>query len=95
MVEAELWRLRGEVLLKSTGTAASSEAEASFLRAIGIARNQGARPWELRAATSHARLLDGTARREQGRETLRSVLDVFDEAADTPDLRDARALLLD
>jgi predicted ATPase len=59
-LEAELYRLRGEALLAGAGTA--SEAETAIEQAIDVARRQNAKSWELRAATSLARL-----RRQQGR----------------------------
>ena len=59
-LEAELHRLRGEALLAGAGTV--SEAETAIEKAIDVARRQNAKSWELRAATSLARL-----RRQQGR----------------------------
>ena len=59
-LEAELYRLRGEALLAGAGTV--SEAETAIEKAIDVARRQNAKSWELRAATSLARL-----RRQQGR----------------------------
>jgi predicted ATPase len=60
-VEAELYRLRGEALLAGAGT--MREAETAIQQAIDVARRQNAKSWELRAATSLARL-----RRQQGRQ---------------------------
>lgn len=54
--EAELYRLKGELVLQSGVQSPESEAEACFRKAIHIARDQQARSWELRAATSLARL---------------------------------------
>jgi TOMM system kinase/cyclase fusion protein len=88
--EPELERLKGE-LLRLDGDAAG--AAASFHRALTLARRGGARSWELRAASSLARLsIDGGARGE-GRSVLQAVYDSFSEGFERPDLRDARRLL--
>ena len=60
-LEAELHRMRAELLL-AKGAGGEAEAEQSLGRAVAVARAQGARLWELRAASSLARLW-----REQGR----------------------------
>jgi DNA-binding winged helix-turn-helix (wHTH) protein/tetratricopeptide (TPR) repeat protein len=88
--EAELYRLRGELLFASGAT---EEAEAALRRAIDVARRREARMWELRAATSLARLLQGNGRREEGRALLAPVYSWFTEGFSTPDLKDARDLL--
>jgi predicted ATPase len=54
--EAEIHRLKGELLLKQDDSNAA-EAQGCFQRAIEIARNQSAKSWELRATMSLARLL--------------------------------------
>jgi class 3 adenylate cyclase/predicted ATPase len=86
----ELWRLKGEVTL-----ARGDErfAEALFERALALARAQDARSLELRAATSLARLAERRGEDRSGFEALAQVYAWFDEGLDTPDLRDARALL--
>jgi predicted ATPase len=89
--EGELHRLRGEALLRSGAEVA--DAEASFRRAIEVARGHGARWWELRAATSLARLWEGRGRRWQARDLLAPVHAEFTEGFDTPDLIEAKALL--
>src|SRR5580704_5851734 len=66
-LEAELHRLKGEALLAGAGTV--SEAETAIEKAIAVARRQNAKPWELRAAMSLARL-----RRQQGRPQKAAVL---------------------
>ena len=88
---AELYRLRGELLLAQP--AAETEAEACFLRAAQIAREQHARSWELRAVMSLARLWQKQGRPEEARQMLHPVHDWFTEGFDTPDLIDARSLL--
>jgi predicted ATPase len=90
LFEAELHRQRGEVLL---GRGMTRGAETALLRALAVARNQDARMWELRAATSLARLWDGQGRRAEARELLAPVYGWFTEGFDTLDLKDAKALL--
>jgi class 3 adenylate cyclase len=90
--EAELHRLRGEVIL-TRNSSAFVEAEACFRRAIEIARSQSAKWWELRATTSLARLLRDTDRLDEARTTLVEIYNWFTEGFDTPDLKDAKALL--
>jgi class 3 adenylate cyclase/predicted ATPase/DNA-binding transcriptional ArsR family regulator len=90
--EAELHRLRGEaVLALASGRAA--EAEASYHRALAVAREQGARHWELRAATSLARLWAEHGEQGKARDLLAPVFDWFSEGLETPVLKEARALL--
>ena len=68
-------------------------AEACFRRAIDIARVQEAKSFELRTATSLARLWQGQGRRREARELLAPVYDWFTEGFDTADLKAAKALL--
>jgi predicted ATPase len=92
MWESELLRIRGELLLRQEPPD-ESEADAVFRRAIDVARAQQAKSWELRAATSLARLLASQARGEEARAVLAPVYAWFTEGFDTGDLRDAKALL--
>jgi predicted ATPase len=87
--EAELHRMRGEVLLAQDEVA----AEASFERALSIARRQSAKLWELRAAVSLARLWRDQGRRDDARNLLTPVYGWFTEGFATPDLQAAKALL--
>jgi DNA-binding SARP family transcriptional activator/predicted ATPase len=89
--DAELHRLRGELLLG--GGADTHEAEAAYLRAIDIARAQRARALELRAATSLARLWRTQQRADDARRILDEVYSWFTEGFDTPDLQAAQSLL--
>jgi predicted ATPase len=89
--EAELHRLKGELLLLAG--AEESAAEASMHRALEIARRQKAKSRELRAATSLARLLRRQGRIAQARDGLAPVYNWFTEGFDTADLKDAKALL--
>ena len=68
-------------------------AEACYERAINVARDQGAKSLELRAATSLARLWHKQGKVEPARELLAPICAWFTEGFDTPDLKDARALL--
>ena len=90
---AELHRLWGELLLASPAKSSAEEAEASFSRAIEIARDQSARSLELRATTSLARLWREEERGEAARERLAAVCDGFTEGFETADLRAATKLL--
>jgi predicted ATPase len=69
------------------------EAEGYLRRAMGVARTQGARLWELRAAMSFARLLTGQGHHEEARTMLAEIYNWFTEGFDTPDLKEAKALL--
>ena len=90
-LEAELWRLRSEALLAGAGTV--SEAETAVQQAIAVARRQNAKSWELRAATSLARLWAGQGRQSEARELLAPVYAWFTEGLDTADLKQAKTLL--
>ena len=88
--EAELHRLTGVIALKES---ALPEAEASFRRALDIARRQQARSFELRAAISLARLWSEQGERRDARDLLAPVYGGFGEGFDTADLTDAKGLL--
>jgi class 3 adenylate cyclase/predicted ATPase len=90
--EAEVHRLRGELLTKRPEPDHAG-AEASFQCALEAARRQDARSFELRAATSLARLWAEQGKRTEARELLAPVYGWFTEGFDTADLRDAKALL--
>ena len=90
--EAELHRLRGQLLLQQSSDNAT-EAEPCFHQAITIAQNQSAKSWELRAATSLARLWQSQGKRDEARQLLGDVYGWFTEGFDTADLIDAKALL--
>jgi len=70
-----------------------AKAEESFRTALAIAREQGTRGYELRAATSLARLWREQGRRAEARELLAPLYSWVPEGFDTPDLKDAKALL--
>ena len=88
--EAELFRLRGD-LLNATGD--PSAAELNYHQALAIAKRQGAKPHELRAATSLARLWRDQGKRAESRDLLAPVYNWFTEGFDTPDLKETKALL--
>ena len=89
---AELHRLRGVALLEIGGER-GDEGEVELQRALAIARQQAARLWELCAATSLARLWRDKGQRTGARDLLAPVYGWFTEGFDTPDLKDAKALL--
>ena len=91
LLEAELYRLRGEALFASTETI--SDAETAMQHGIGVARRQNAKSWELRGAMSLARLWAGQGRRTKARDLLVPVYGWFTEGFDTADLKEAAALL--
>jgi len=69
------------------------EAEACFLKAIEIAQKQQAKSWELRAATSLARLWQSQGKQHAARHTLSEIYNWFTEGFDTKDLQEAKTLL--
>jgi DNA-binding SARP family transcriptional activator/predicted ATPase len=89
--EAEMVRLQGELTL--LGVDDAYKAEECFQRALQVARRQGARSWELRAAMSMSRLWRKQGKTADARKLLHDVYTWFAEGFDTADLRDARALL--
>ncbi|MBI3048433.1 MAG: AAA family ATPase [Acidobacteria bacterium] len=91
LAEAELYRLKGELLLRQG--AATPAVEDCFEQALGVARRQGAKSWELRAAMSLARLWASQDRRLEARELLKGIHDAFTEGHETRDLCEAKALL--
>jgi class 3 adenylate cyclase/predicted ATPase len=90
--EAELHRLDDELRLR-LDTPEQQRAEASFRHALEIARRQQAKSWELRAATSLARLWAERGRRVEARDLLVPVYSWFTEGFDTADLKQAAVLL--
>jgi predicted ATPase/class 3 adenylate cyclase len=87
---AELNRHKGQLLLRQ---GYSEAAEELYYKALSIAREQEAKLWELRAAASLARLRRDQGRRAEARDLLTPVYGWFTEGFDTPDLREAKALL--
>jgi predicted ATPase len=99
--EAELYRLKGELLLAQEGSRLQAvdfkekteEAEECFLKAIEVARKQQAKSLELRATTSLARLWQQQGKQQEAHEMLAEIYGWFTEGFDTKDLQEAKVLL--
>ena len=95
--EAELHRLRGELLRKQAdgmgGFSDQGDVETCFRQALGVARRQSARSLELRAAVRLSRWYQRQGRLAEARPTLAETYDWFTEGLTTHDLQDAKALL--
>ncbi|HEV3121413.1 MAG TPA: hypothetical protein VGY53_05900, partial [Isosphaeraceae bacterium] len=89
--EAELHRLKGELLLAEANDQAA--AERCFHTAIETARRQQSRAWELRSTMSLARLWQQQGRRDNAHAALAAVYTAYTEGFTTPDLVEAAALL--
>jgi len=87
---AELNRCKGQLLMRQGN---SEAAEELYHKALSIAREQEAKLWELRAAMSLALLWRDQSRRAEARDLLAPVYRWFTEGFDTPDLKEAKALL--
>lgn len=108
-LEAELYRLQGELLLQKAKDGrqkleldnpfstilASEEAENCFREAIEVARRQNAKSLELRAVMSLGRLWQKQGKKKEARQMISEIYDWFTEGFDTRDLREAKALLED
>jgi predicted ATPase len=90
--EAELYRLKGELLLVHSAEN-HRKAEACFQQALTVARHQQAKSWELRAATSLSRLWQHQGKRAAAYNLLAPVYGWFTEGFDTAHLQEAKALL--
>jgi predicted ATPase len=90
--EPELYRLKGALLLQQNADN-QAEAESSFHHALGIARSQEAKSFELRTATSLARFWQQQGKRQEAHDLLAPVYSWFTEGFDTADLLEAKALL--
>ena len=91
---AELHRIQGEVLLEGGhDDASAARAETCFVTALSVARQQTARSWELRAATSLAGLYRRQGKRADARRLITDAYRAIDEGAGTADVRAAAALL--
>jgi predicted ATPase len=93
--QSELRRLQGELILLQQNADHRVEAESCFHHAISIAQNQQAKSWELRAATSLARLWQQQGKRQDAYDLLAPIYGWFTEGFDTADLQDAKALLVE
>jgi predicted ATPase len=90
--EAELHRIRGEILLKCDPLNAASPEEA-FLTAIAVAQRQKARSFELRAAVALAKLYQSTSRAADAHAVLAPALEEFPPTAEFPEVEEAQRLL--
>jgi predicted ATPase len=90
---AELLRIKGELLLLQGAPGAAATAEDHFRQALDWARRQGSLSWELRIATSLARLLHDEGRSADASALLQPVYERFTEGFETVDLKAAKALL--
>ena len=90
--DAELHRVRGEMLLKRD-PANPAPAEEAFLTAIAVAKQQGTRSFELRAALSLAKLYQSTARPTDAHAVLAPALEGFSPTSEMPEIAEAQALL--
>ena len=90
--EAELYRLKGELLL-ALSAENHGEAEAYFRQALEVAHRQSAKAWELRAVMSLSRLWQHQGKKEEARRMLAEIYNWFTEGFDTADLQDAKVLL--
>jgi predicted ATPase len=90
--EPELHRLKGELLM-ARGPENPSNAEACFRQATAIARRQGAKSLELRAAMSLGRFYFQQGKKEEAHRMLAEIYGWFTEGFDTVDLQEAKALL--
>ena len=90
--EAELHRLKGELLMRQAGSNAQ-QVEICFQQALAVARRQQAKSLELRAAMSLCRLWQKKGNQQQARELLAEIYGWFTEGFNSPDLCQARELL--
>jgi len=92
--ESEIYRTAGEIS-RMARESDEAKAESYFERALEVARGLRAKSWELRAATSMARLWRDQGKRQQAHNLLAPVYSWFTEGFDTLDLKEAKALLLE
>ncbi len=90
-MEAELYRLKGEMLRMRGET--EHEVEKYFQKAIGLSRRRLAKSWELRAAMSLSRMFRKQGKTAEAHKLLEETYGWFKEGFDTPDLKEAKALL--
>jgi predicted ATPase len=88
--EAELYRMRGDLLIAKGDT---SGAEQNYRLALSVSHQQSAKTFELRAGTSLARLWRDQGKHAETRDLLAPIYGWFTEGFDTPVLQDAKALL--
>ncbi len=89
----EILRVNAALALWHRGSDAATTAELGLRRALDVARRQSTLSWELRAATSLARLWQGHGRTSEARDLIAGTYDRFTEGFDTHDLVEARTLM--
>ena len=97
-VVAELYRIKGDLLrqcAKEEPASPTAVAETAYQQAVTLARQQGAKSWELRATISLAKLWQTQGKLSQARQALSDIYDWFTEGFDTPDLQEALTLLVE
>jgi len=90
--EAELYRLKGELLLKQPADN-QAKTEDYFRQSLAIAESQKAKSWQLRTALSLARLYRSQGKLREARDLLAPIYESFTEGFETDDLRDASVML--
>ena len=90
---ADLLRIKGALILGEGARGAATAAEDHFLQGLDLARRQGARSWELRCATSLARLWRDQNRSTEAIALLAPIYNRFTEGFETADLKTAKALI--
>ena len=90
--EAELHRARGEILLERNPTN-PAPAEEALLTAIAVAKQQGTRSFELRAALALAKLYQSITRPVEAHAVLASAVEGFSSTPEMPEIAEAQALL--
>ena len=91
--EPELHRLTGELLVQAGGVESERQAERYFEKGVGLAKRQQAKIWELRCATSLARLWRKQDKKDAATELLNPLVGWFSEGHDLPEWQDARRLV--
>ena len=96
--QAEMYRLKGELILKRGGVQNprrdhQDEAEECFRQALAVAKAQKAKSLELRAAMSLSRLWMQQSRRFEARNLMQEIFPGFTEGFDTPDLQEAKLMM--
>jgi predicted ATPase len=92
--EAEIHRLKGELLLVQGKAGAAGPAEACFLTSLELARTKQTKMLELRAATSLAKLYTNNGRAKEAFDALGTVYSWFDEGLESRELKDVSDLLI-
>src|SRR5262249_17031543 len=91
--EPEIFRVAGEIALERGAINSGAEAEALFEKSLQTAKHQNARSWQLRAATSLARLWGEHGRAREAHGVLAPIYRTYEEGLGTFDLLKAKALL--